>query len=216
MEVCKILSWCHGIYTCAQMAVSSLFLHTRLKMSKIDFSLHFPCAWGLNELILSFHVFIKIFCFYWNMFLIKNIISWLRVCFWNKYVYEASAQRRGSATHLRTGFLSLTSRLSWEKEPTSVHTNQSPILSHALILGFEELEMQLTSLIILYSWNVIIFWQTLSSIDSLWHFWIFSLFFQIYYLNIDIYGVAYLLLSCRLKFMRQVEDIPVIQLNQNW
>lgn len=61
---CKILRRCHGLYRCTQMAVSSFYRHTMWKMSKIYFSLHFPCAWGLNELILSFCVFIKILCFW--------------------------------------------------------------------------------------------------------------------------------------------------------
>lgn len=113
IKVCKILPWCHGLYRCTQLAVSSFFLHTELKTSKIYFSLHLPCAWGLNELILSFCVFVKIFCFYWNMFLIKNIIPRLCVFFWNKYVYGASARRRVPAlvTHPWTGNSSLSSAL---------------------------------------------------------------------------------------------------------
>lgn len=52
IKFCKMLPWCHGLYRCTQMRVSSFFLHTKLKTSEIYFLLHFPCAWGLRELIL--------------------------------------------------------------------------------------------------------------------------------------------------------------------
>lgn len=40
-----------------------LLLRTMLKMSKICFPLLCPHVWGIDELILSFHIFIKMFCF---------------------------------------------------------------------------------------------------------------------------------------------------------